>query len=169
MAHLRAPISVVAMALNSRTEGMGVRAAGRTFGKSHSTILRWEERLANQVDAWSPPASVGREVTLERDEVYTRVSENFPPAGWTIHFIERSSRYWVSAQAGHKDELLFQRGTQQVWQGAQTCPSIRWFTDGERRYAKALWDLASIYLVLRECLGRYHTRKVWREGLEVAM
>jgi hypothetical protein len=34
-----------------------------------------------------------------------------------LNTIERSSRYWVSAQAGHKDELLFQRGTQQVlWQ-----------------------------------------------------
>ncbi len=34
---------------------------------------------------------------------------------WTIHFIERRSRYWVSTIAGHKDELLFQRGTQQAW------------------------------------------------------
>lgn len=95
-----------------------------------------------------------------------------PPAsseGWTIHFIERSSRYWVSAQAGHKDELLFQRGTQQAWQWAQACLFIRWFTDGERRYAKALWDLASVYLALRNCPSVYRTRKVWREGLEVAM
>ncbi len=55
MARLRPPGSVVATALTSRTEGMGARAAGRTFGKSHSTILRWEERLANQVNQWSPP------------------------------------------------------------------------------------------------------------------
>jgi hypothetical protein len=79
MARLRAPSSVVATALNSRTEGMGARAAGRTFGKSHSTILRWEERLANQVNQWSPPAPGNREVTLEGDEVYTRVGENRPP------------------------------------------------------------------------------------------
>lgn len=70
--------------------------------------------------------------------------------------------------AGHKDELLFQRGTQQAWQWAQGCPYIRWFTDGERRYAKALWDLASIYLALRDCPS-YRTRKVWREGMEVAI
>ena len=50
MARLRAPSAVVATALNRRTEGMGARAADRTFGKSYSTILRWEERLANQVD-----------------------------------------------------------------------------------------------------------------------
>jgi len=79
MARLRTPSSVVATALHSRTEGMGARAAGRTFGKSHSTILRWEERLANQVEAWSPPAPGEREVTLEGDEVYTRVGENHPP------------------------------------------------------------------------------------------
>lgn len=39
----------------------------------------------------------------------------------------------------------------------------------ERRYAKALWDLASVYLTLRDCSGAYRTRKVWREGLEVAI
>lgn len=98
-------------------------------------------------------------------------ARTFPPSsseGWTIHFIERNSRYWVSAQAGHKDELLFQRGTQQAWQWAQACPFIRWFTDDERRYAKALWDLASVYLALHDCPS-YRTRKVWREGLEVAI
>jgi hypothetical protein len=65
--------------LNSRTEGTGARATGRIFGKSHSTTLRWEGRLANHVDEWSPPAPGDREVTLEGDEVYTRVSENRPP------------------------------------------------------------------------------------------
>lgn len=79
MARLRAPSSVVATALNSRTEGIGARAAGRTFGRSHSTILRWETRLANHVDVWSPPAPGDREVTLEGDEVYTRIGENLPP------------------------------------------------------------------------------------------
>ena len=79
MAQLRAPRALVAMALNSRTEGTGARATGRIFGKSHSTTLRWEGRLANHVDEWSPPAPGDREVTLEGDEVYTRVSENRPP------------------------------------------------------------------------------------------
>jgi hypothetical protein len=60
--------------------------------------------------------------------------------------------------AGHKDERLFQQGTQQAWQWAPACPC----------YAKALWDLASIYLALRNCPS-YSTRKVWREGLEVAI
>jgi transposase-like protein len=79
MARLRAPSSIVAFALNVRSEGMGVRATARSFGKSHSTLLRWEQRLARQVNSWSPPAPQDREVTLEGDEVYTRVAENLRP------------------------------------------------------------------------------------------
>ena len=79
MARLRTPSMVVSLAMNVRTEGMGVRAAGRSFGKSHSTILRWECRLATQASQWSPPAPDGADVTIEGDEVYTRVGENLPP------------------------------------------------------------------------------------------
>jgi transposase len=70
---------LVAAAINVRTEGMGVRATGRSFGKSHSTIIRWERRVAKQVDQWSPVAPDGADITLEGDEVYTRVGENLPP------------------------------------------------------------------------------------------
>jgi hypothetical protein len=55
---------------------MGVRASSRVLDKSHSTILRWEARMAAQVATWSPPAPVGSDVTLENDELYTRVGEN---------------------------------------------------------------------------------------------
>lgn len=79
MARLRTPVSVVSAAIGVRTEGLGVRATGRSFGKSHSTIRRWEHRLAQQVTQWSPPAPEGAAVTLEGDEVYTRVGENLPP------------------------------------------------------------------------------------------
>ena len=79
MARLRTPQSVVSYAISARTEGMGVRATGRTFGKSHKTITRWENRLAAQSTVWSPPAPSGGDVTVEGDEVYTRVGENLPP------------------------------------------------------------------------------------------
>ena len=79
MARLRTPTSIVSIALKMRGEGMGVRASGRVLTKSHSTILRWQQRLAQQSDAWSPPAPEGSEVTLENDELYTRVGENLPP------------------------------------------------------------------------------------------
>ena len=58
--------------MNVRTEGMGVRATGRSLGKSHSTIIRWERRLADQAPEWSPPAPAMAQVTVEGDEVYTR-------------------------------------------------------------------------------------------------
>lgn len=81
MARLRTPSTVVSAAISVRTEGLGVRATGRSFGKSHSTIIRWERRLADQALHWSPPAPKGTDVTLEGDEVYTRVDENLPPSG----------------------------------------------------------------------------------------
>lgn len=79
MARLRTPASLISVAINVRTEGLGVRATGRSFGKSHSTIMRWERRVAEQVRQWSPPAPDGADVTLQGDEVYTRVGENLPP------------------------------------------------------------------------------------------
>ena len=79
MARLRTPTSVVSTALKMRKEGMGVRASSRVLDKSHSTILRWESRMAAQAAEWSPPAPQGGDVTLEHDELYTRVGENLPP------------------------------------------------------------------------------------------
>ena len=79
MSRLRTSSVIVGAALNVRTEGLGIRATGRAFGKSHSTVIRWEQRLAQQSDQWSPSAPAEAEVTLEGDEVYTRVRENLPP------------------------------------------------------------------------------------------
>jgi transposase-like protein len=79
MARLRTPASLVSAAINVRTEGMGVRATGRSFGKSHRTIIRWQQRLSDYAKCWSPPAPAQADVTLEGDELYTRVGENLPP------------------------------------------------------------------------------------------
>jgi hypothetical protein len=136
---------------------MGARATARTLEKSHSTILGWEQRLAQKSADWSPPAPSDKDITLEGDELYTRVHGNFSPQdsqGWTINFLEWNSRYWLIAPAGKKESLLFE---------------IRWFTDGEKRYAQKLWRLASIYLEFGEADRAYRHRKVWHEGLEVAM
>ena len=99
-------------------------------------------------------------------------ARTFPPSersGWTLTFLERESRYWVTAQAGRKDEALFTQGTQDTWAWAQGASTIRWFTDGERRYGKALWPLASERLSKQGLAATYPFRKVWREGLEVAI
>lgn len=79
MSRLRTNSIVVSYAIGARTEGMGLRATGRTFGISHSTVADWEERFAEQAAKWSPPAHDDAEVTVEGDEVYTRVRENLFP------------------------------------------------------------------------------------------
>lgn len=96
----------------------------------------------------------------------------FPPEaseGWTISFIERASRYWVEASAGLKVAELFETGVSRAWQWSEASESVRWFTDGERRYSQVLWSLASVYLPKHGLPLTYPYRKVWREGLEVAI
>lgn len=79
MARLRTSAEVIAMAIKVRSEGMGIRATGRVLGKSGGSIINWEQRLSNQLINWSPSAPAGSEVTIEGDEVYTRVRENLSP------------------------------------------------------------------------------------------
>ena len=96
----------------------------------------------------------------------------FPPSeseGWTIHFLERASRYWLEARAGIKNEELFVLGVRAAWDWAKPSQFIRWFTDGERRYGNELWKSASIYLPRKATTKAFPYRKVWREGLEVAI
>jgi transposase-like protein len=71
MSRLRTSATVVALALNVRAEGMGVRATGRCFGKSHGTIIKWEQRLAATAGNGSPPAPPDADVTVEADEMST--------------------------------------------------------------------------------------------------
>ena len=90
----------------------------------------------------------------------------FPPSeskGWTVIFIERDSRYWSVAEAGLKSTELFAKATQSAGQWAAPSQFIRWFTDGERRYAQQLWKLASVYLKSSEVTREDGHRKVWRE------
>ncbi|WP_148216055.1 IS1 family transposase [Acaryochloris marina] len=172
MARLRTPVETISMAINARTEGLGIRAAGRVLGKSPTSILLWEKRLSAQLSNFSPPSPKEAEVTIKGDEVYTRVGKNLPPwlsEGWTIHFIDRESRYWFEARAGLKDESLFEKSVKAAWDWAKPSSSIRWFTDGERRYSKVLWKLASAYLPRSTTTQAYPFRKIWRAGLEVAM
>jgi hypothetical protein len=60
-------------------KGWAFGQQGDPNGKSHSTIIRWEQRLAAQASQWSVAAPEGGDVTVEGDEVYTRVDENLPP------------------------------------------------------------------------------------------
>jgi transposase-like protein len=48
MARLRTPADIISQAMNARTEGLGLRATGRILGKSGSSIVNWEKRLADE-------------------------------------------------------------------------------------------------------------------------
>jgi transposase-like protein len=79
IARLRTPVETIAIAMKMRSEGLGISATGRVIGKSGSSITNWEQRISSQLSKWSPKAPARGEVTTERDEVCTRVSENLPP------------------------------------------------------------------------------------------
>jgi hypothetical protein len=70
---------------------------------------------------------------------------------------------------GLRDNALFEKAVKQLWEWGKASKTLRCFTDGERRYGKYLWSLASVYLSKKERLKDYSYRKVWREGIEVAM
>lgn len=80
MARLRTPIATLSRVLKVRTEGLGVRATGRAFNLSHSTVMRWEQRIADKVANWSPAVPKNHDIAVEGDELYTRVERNFPPS-----------------------------------------------------------------------------------------
>ncbi len=71
--------------------------------------------------------------------------------------------------AGFKDDNLFEKATAKAWKWARKSQFIRWFTDGETRYSKCLWKLASVRLKKEGYHPELKHRKVWRQGLEVAM
>ena len=119
MARLRTRSGVVSLAVKMRTEGMGIRAAGRVLEKSHATIIRWEKRL--------PPSKrtglllhLQTEISqLKEMKCILAWARTFPPSessGWTINFLERQSRYWLVAQAGKKDKSLFEQASHKAWQ-----------------------------------------------------
>ena len=79
MAHLKTPVETVELAIKVRGEGLGLRATARVLGKSPGSIIHGEEHLSAKLREWSPPAPNGGDITMEGDEVYTRVGENLPP------------------------------------------------------------------------------------------
>jgi hypothetical protein len=78
MHRLHKSVEQVERVLKMRSEGLGVRAAGRVETLSPATVSLWEKRLASKSQDWSPPAPAGSDITIEGDEVYTRVQKNHP-------------------------------------------------------------------------------------------
>jgi hypothetical protein len=62
--------------------------------------------------------------------------------------------------AGVKTTELFAKATETAVPWAKASQYIRWFTDGERRYAQQLWQRASVYLsALRRRCSAYRRRQ----------
>lgn len=74
----------------------------------------------------------------------------------------------MGAVAGCKDDNLFREGMELLWNWVMLATSICFFTDGEARYAKCFWQLASVWLKSHETTAEFGRCKVWREGVEVA-
>ena len=79
MANLSTPVETISLAMKVRSEGLGLSATGRVLGVVANSVVNWEKHLSQALSNWSPPAPIGVEVTIEGDEVYTRVGENLPP------------------------------------------------------------------------------------------
>jgi hypothetical protein len=82
--------------------------------------------------------------------------------------MERESRYWFVGLVGKRENILFKKGMEQLWDWAKPAEFIRVFTDGEYCYSDYLWPLAYAFLKSDKVSGSYRHRKVWRQGLEVA-
>jgi transposase-like protein len=165
IANLQTPVDIFSLAMKMRGEGLGIRATARVVRVAPNSVINWEECVSSFLTKWSPPAPERGDITIEGDEVYTRVVENLPPEkceGWTIHFIERETRYWIEAQAGLKNANLFENSVKSAWKWAESSEYIRWFTDGERRYGIELWKLASVYIRPDETTESYRYCKVWK-------
>ena len=112
IAGLTTPLSQVAQVLTARMESMGLNASTRVFGVSKNTILNWEERLAALKETLFLYALVHEfmQLTIEGDELYTKVNGNGQPAeseGWTIVLLERASRFIWTLECGQKEHRLF--------------------------------------------------------------
>jgi len=128
--------------------------------------LHAESRLAAQVGRWSPPAPEGSDVTLKGTKCTLASVRTFPSESQDGPSTLLNEQVATGGPSGHKANELFEQGTSTAW-GVEPGPFIRWFTDGERRYGKTLWKLASVSQS-RGDNPEYRRRKVWREGLEVA-
>jgi len=75
MSRLRHSSEQVALAMKIRREGNGIRATVIIFCNSYVTIIGWEKHLAEMEKDWSPDAPVHGDITVEGDELYTRIKK----------------------------------------------------------------------------------------------
>lgn len=138
---LRSSRNAVISALHARSEGVGLRGAGRLVGKTHPTIALWEERAKALGEKLDREVDVNYNAILESDEIYTKVGRNRPASessGWTACGIDRQSRYVTRHVTGTREDELFERHTKEafLFVGRSNCHMV---SDGEGRYASHVW------------------------------
>src|SRR5215468_4211104 len=143
---LKTPVSVIWQVLKARTDGMGLKAAARTFEKAKKTILAWERKFGHLHQVLFLYALVHEflAVVIEGDAAYTKVQKNVPPdqsRGWTILLMDRASRFIWALDCGKKDRKLFQKAIKTLDKIARQTHDLRIFTDGERRYGNLLFEM----------------------------
>lgn len=146
MEGLKTPVSVRWEVGKARTEGMGLHAATRVFGRAKNTILNWERRFAalHHILFLSSLAHEFLQVETAGDEASTTVRQHVPPdqsSGWTLCLRDRARRFSWALACGKKDRTLFQRAIQTLDRIARTTQDVRIFTDGERRYGNLLFAI----------------------------
>nr|WP_051308981.1 hypothetical protein [Desulfogranum japonicum] len=148
MESLKSPISKVALALKMRSGGLALRATGRVLGADKKTISNWERRFAEQKSTLMLYSLCFNfiSLTFEGDELYTIVGNRTDPSaskGWTVVIIERSSRFIVDQKCGEKNESLFRAVMEKMCDFIDNTGDVTFFSDGERRYGNALFEICS--------------------------
>jgi hypothetical protein len=117
MEGLKTPMSMIWLVIKSRTDGMGLNAATRTFAVAKNTILSWERKLSDlhRVRFLYTLIHQFIEVVIEGDEAYTQVHPNVPPhesSGWTILLMDRARRFVLALDCGPQDRKALQRNAE---------------------------------------------------------
>jgi len=172
---IRIPKDHAVSILRARSEGVGVRAAGRLTSHSHSTVIDLERRLQKATKHLEVTFPADFNAVFENDELYTRVHHNRPAhesPGWTALPIERHSRWWGATVTGRRDDELFTTYSLEVIGPMLNQPVVAIVSDGECRYAGGVycWSQSQEWVGPEpRSRGRPQgTRKVWRKGLQVA-
>ena len=166
---VRKPVSLIVTVVKSRTEGMALNAACRTFDIAKNTLLNWERRLANLKKILFLFALTHEflKMIIEGDELYTKVNKNVPPEesrGWTIILMERASRFIWVMECSKKDKKLFKKAIETLCKIIKKTDDISLVTDGERRYGNLLFEICHELLKNGK---RGKPKKILKKGVKV--
>jgi hypothetical protein len=171
MFNIKASISKIAIVINARTEGMSFNATCRVHEISSHTLQSWETKFSQLKDTLMAYTLLHAfiSLTIEGDELYTKVGKNVPQhesKGWTIMLMDRASRFVFDLTCGEKNEALFINAMQRLSEIIEVTGDLSLVTDGESRYSKYLFEICHD-LVNNGKPGR--PKKVLAENIRIKM